>query len=85
MSWLYDINFELLNDDNLKNVICAGPYRYDFATRIMLAGIPKDKIIILENLDHAGKVFDTQTQGTVYGILNFDYIEPFINSVNEIE
>ena len=85
LSWLYDINFELLNDDNLKNVVCAGPYRYDFATRIMLAGIPKDKIIILENLDHAGKVFDEQTHGNVYGILNFDYIEPFINSVNEIE
>ena len=85
LSWLYDINFELLNDDNLKNVVCAGPYRYDFATRIMIAGISKDKIIILENLDHVGKVLDEQTDGNVYGILNFDYIEPFINSVNEIE
>ncbi len=85
LSWLYDINFELLNDDTLQNVVCAGPYRFDFAARIMLAGIPKDKIIILDNLDHAGKVFEEQTKGNVYGILNFDYIEPFINSVNEIE
>ena len=85
LSWLYDINFEMLNDDTLQKVVCAGPYRYDFATRITLAGIPKDKIIILENLDHAGKVLDEQTFGNVYGILNFDYIEPFINSVNEIE
>ena len=85
LSWLYDINFELLNDDTLQKVVCAGPYRYDFAARIMLAGIPKDKIIILDNLDHAGKVLDEQTSGNVYGILNFDYIEPFINSVNEIE
>jgi len=85
LSWLYDINFELLNDDTLQKIVCAGPYRYDFAERIMLAGIPKDKIIILDNLDHAGKVLDEQTSGTVYGILNFDYIEPFINSVNEIE
>ena len=75
----------MLNDDTLQKVVCAGPYRYDFAARIMLAGIPKDKIIILDNLDHAGKVFDEQTSGNVYGILNFDYIEPFINSVNEIE
>ena len=85
LSWLYDINFEMLNDDTLQKVVCAGPYRYDFAARITLAGIPKDKIIILENLDHAGKVLDEQTLGNVYGILNFDYIEPFINSVNEIE
>ena len=85
LSWLYDINFELLNDNTLQKVVCAGPYRYDFASRITLAGIPKDKIIILDNLDHAGKVLDEQTSGNVYGILNFDYIEPFINSVNEIE
>lgn len=85
LSWLYDIHFELLNNDTLQNVICAGPYRYDFAVRMKLAGVPEDKIIILENLDHAGKVFDQQTKGTVYGILNFDYIDPFIRSVNEIE
>ena len=85
LSWLYDINFELLNDDTLQKVVCAGPYRYDFAARMTLAGIPKDKIIILDNLDHAGKILDEQTSGNVYGILNFDYIEPFINSVNEIE
>lgn len=85
LSWLYDINFEMLNDNTLENVICAGPYRYDFAERVLLAGIPKEKIILLENLSHAGKVLDEQTKGNVYGILNFDYIQPFIDSVNEIE
>lgn len=85
LSWLYDINFELLNDGTLENVVCAGPYRYDFAVRMKLAGVPEEKLIILDNLDNAGEVFDTQTKGNVYGILNFDYIDPFINSVNRIE
>ena len=85
LSWLYDIHFERLNDDTLDKVVCAGPYRYDFAVRIMLAGIPKEKIILLDNLDHAGSVLVEQTKGNVYGILNFDYIEPFIRSVEEIE
>lgn len=84
LSWLYDINFELLVDDNLENVVCAGPYRYDFAVRMLMAGVNKNKIIILDNLEHAGDIFDKQTKGNVYGILNFDYIDPFINSVNEI-
>lgn len=85
LSWLYDINFELLNDGSLENVVCAGPYRYDLAVRMKLAGVPEEKIIILDDLDHAGQVLDTQTKGNVYGILNFDYIDPFIRSVNEIE
>ena len=85
LSWLYDINFELLNSDTVDKVICSGPYRYDFAVRMQLAGFTKDKLIILDNLDHAGKVLDEQTKGNVYGILNFDYIKPFIDSVNEIE
>ena len=85
LSWLYDIHFELLNNGTLENVVCAGPYRYDFAVRMKLAGVPEDKLIILENLDHAGEVFDRQTKGNVYGILNFDYIDPFIHSVNEIQ
>ncbi len=85
LSWLYDINFEMLVDENLENVVCAGPYRYDFAVRMIMAGVDKDKIIILNDLDNAGEVFDKQTKGNVYGILNFDYIDPFINSVNKIE
>ena len=64
-------------------VIGGGPAGMAAALEAKENGV--DKIIILENLDHAGKVFEEQTQGTVYGILNFDYIEPFINSVNEIE
>ncbi len=85
LSWLYDIDFELLNDGSIENVVCAGPYRYDFAVRMLIAGVPEEKLIILDTLDHAGEVFDKQTKGNVYGILNFDYIPPFINSVNEIK
>ena len=85
LSWLYDINFELLNNGTVDKIICAGPYRYDFAVRMQLAGFPKDKLIILDDLNNAGRVFDEQTKGNVYGILNFDYINPFIESVNEIE
>lgn len=84
LSWLYDIDFELLCDDTLQNVVCAGPYRYDFAVRMKLAGVPEEKLIILENLDHAGEVLDQKTKGNVYGILNFDYIDPFVRSVEEI-
>lgn len=83
LSWLWDISFELLRDNNVDKVICAGPYRYDLATRIKYAGIDEKDIIILEDLTNAGSVIKEKTKGTVYGILNFDYVEPFLKTIKE--
>ena len=79
LSWVWDISFEILN--NVDKVICAGPYRYDFAVRMMYAGIKKENIILLEDLTNIKDVIETKTKGNVYGILNFDYVEPFINNI----
>lgn len=82
LSWLYDISFELL--DNVDKVICAGPYKYDLATRIKLAGIDEKKIIIIDDLSTLNKELK-KTKGNVYGILNFDYIKPFKNSIKGVK
>ena len=81
LSWLYDIYFELLNDKSVDKIICAGPYAYDFATRLKYANIDEDKIIILENLDNIKETIETKTNGNVYAVLNFDYVNPFIDKV----
>lgn len=83
LSWLWDISFELLEDNNVDKVICAGPYRYDIATRINYAKINKNKIIILEDFNELKETLDKETTGTVYGILNFDYVKPFISAIKE--
>lgn len=85
LSWLYDISFELLNDKSIDKIVCVGPYRYDFAARLKLAGINKDKIIILSNFDNFKETINNETKGTVYGILNFDYVKPFIDSIKEVK
>lgn len=79
LSWLYDINFEALN--NVDKIICAGPFAYDFATRIKYAGF-EDKIIILDDLTDIRTNIDS-TRGNIYAILNFDYVDPFINNMKE--
>ena len=45
LSWLYDINFELLKKHDVEKVVCVGLERFDIATRIKLAGIDSKKII----------------------------------------
>ena len=83
LSWLYDINFELLNESNVDKVVCTGPDAYAIATRIKYAGIDEKDIIVLDNLDNIKEVIEKETKGNVYAILNFDYIEPFKNKIKE--
>lgn len=76
ISWLYDIDFELLNAHDIDKIICVGPERYDIAIRMKLAGIDINKIETFETIKEGVNYLDN-TNGNIYAILNFDYVEPF--------
>lgn len=69
ISWLYDIDFELLKNEDIDHVICVGPFAYDIATRIHLSGIDEHKIITVKNVTD---IYDEmeKTNGDVYAVLN---------------
>ena len=75
LSWLYDVDFEILNNCNVDKVICAGPNAYDIATRIKLAGI--NNIDVFDNLTLAKDTILNSKSKYIFGILNFDYVNPF--------
>ncbi len=51
-TWLYDADFELLNSEDIKQIIVAGARYLDDYLRLLLAGIPEEKIVPLrEELD----------------------------------
>lgn len=83
LSWLYDIDFEILNDCNIEKVICVGIHCYDIATRMKYAQIPEKKILCFDNLDEAKDVMLNKTKGDLFGIVNFDYVEPLHNLLTE--
>ena len=83
LSWLYDIDFEILNNHKIEKVICVGKERYDIATRIKIAGLDNSKIECFQNLEDATKYLKTSTNENIYAILNFDYVEPFTNLIKE--
>lgn len=49
IGWLYEIDFELLNNSCVKQVIVGGKRILDYKVRCELAGISDDKIIICRN------------------------------------
>ena len=48
-SWMYDTDFEFLNGDDVTCLVCAGPRAYDYKLRLLLAGIPEEKIRLAED------------------------------------
>ncbi len=85
LSWLYDIDFEILKKHNINKVICVGINRYDIASRIKLAGILEEKIETFDNLNDASKYIKNKTKGNIYAILNFDYVKPFNELMESVD
>lgn len=85
LSWLYDIDFEILKNHNLDSIVCVGIHRYDIAVRMKNAGIEEAKIKIFHSLEEAVPYIKTTTNGTIFALLNFDYVEPFNTLMNGSE
>lgn len=83
ISWLYDINFEILNKHDIDKIVCVGVQEFDIAQRIKIAGFNKDNIICFDSLKKATDYIKEKTKGDIYAILNFDYVKPFNDLMKE--
>lgn len=77
LSWLYDIDFEILNKHDIDRIICLGINRYDLAARLKYSGIDTKKIFVYEDLKKAEGSIKKRTKGDVYAIINFNYMDEF--------
>ena len=81
ISWMYDVNFELLNRKDVKRIILIGSYAYDIATRLELAGIDKKKFkYIIDPEESFDFIFNNAYKNTklycvVYFDLNYKYLD----------
>lgn len=83
MSWLYDIEFELLNDKYTQKIICVGRDKYNIALRMKYAGFKNKQIEIFDNLEDAKNLIKNKSKGDIFAILNFDYVIPFNELMKE--
>ena len=52
-SWIWDINFEKLNNEHIKEIVIAGKYIYDMALRFEYAGIDSHKLVLKQTAKEA--------------------------------
>lgn len=53
ISWIWDADYEKIKDSMTDRVICTGLRAEDMALRIKYAGIPEDKIVVINDIDQA--------------------------------
>ena len=80
-SWIWDINFELLNAECVKNIVIAGKYVHDLAIRFSYAGIDSKKIIAEENLDEMMKKVKELDNQNIYVVTCFSDRMKFMDRV----
>lgn len=72
LSWLWDVEFELLNDKNIDKIFCIGRFRYDVITRLEFAGIDKNKIVLIDDLNTLIDKVKKNSIGDIYTMVCFD-------------
>ncbi len=75
LSWLYDVQFELLNDKYIDKIFIIGRFRYDVYTRLKYANIPDEKLIVVDNLNSIVSRIKNESTGNIYTMVCFDMTE----------
>ncbi len=58
VGWIYDVDFEFLNTDGVKQIVLAGPRCFDYKLRLLIAGVPEERILCEEDEFKAVDIMD---------------------------
>lgn len=71
ISWLYDVDFEILNQNTIDKIYCIGRFRYDVYARLILANIDKEKLILVDNINEITNYLK-MSKGKIFTMVCFD-------------
>ena len=83
VTWVYDTDFELLNKDNIKRIIVGGVRNRDYRLRLLLAGVPNDKIFTCDKEEDVINYVTTKNIDKIF-ILNEVYFISGGLKINEL-
>jgi len=65
-AWLYDCDFEFLNNDRIEKIVIGGKFCEDVALRLMLAGVPKEKLVTEQKPEDTAADLSYAKDRTIY-------------------
>lgn len=66
LAWIYDCDFEFLNDASVGKIVITGKRAQDYFLRLLLAGVPREKLSMVRNEPDAKDSLDLSAGKTVY-------------------
>ncbi len=82
ISWIWDIDLEKANREDVRYFIASGKRAYDAALRMKYAGIPADKIMIVPDLEEA--VLHAKSKGfPVYIMATYTCLAPMMKILSK--
>lgn len=75
ISWLYDVDFNVLNLENIDKIFAIGRFRFDVAARLVNSNIKQDKIILVNDVNKIIPLLKENTTGTIFTMVCFDMTE----------
>jgi len=70
-SWLWDIDFDILADDNVQKIVLAGRYVNELAARFAMTEVNQTKISYIDGLSGLRDHIEKNTAGTLYAVTCF--------------
>ena len=82
IAWFFDTDFEFLNDPSVKQIVIGGLRRYDLKLRLLMAGVPEDRIAYIDDDVKTAELVDLQKSNKVY-IFYDVYTAAFAKSIKK--
>ena len=84
LSWLYDVDFELLKDDGIDKIFCIGRFKWDVYTRLIYAGIDPNKLVLVDDINNLINMVLEQSTGNIFTMVCFDMTAIIKKLVSEV-
>ena len=85
ISWVWDVNMSLLNDNKIKKIICIGEYAYDIKAKLKHDSVNLDKVEIELNSQRMLKIIEDMEYNNIFLVYALDMEKTFkklLNGVN---
>lgn len=75
IAWLYDADFELLQEDSIKQILVTGDRYLDTKLRLLLAGVQEDRIVVDKNPKNIASYANIENIDTIYVLYDMYQLE----------
>ena len=79
-AWYYEVDFDVLAGDNIKQIIIAGKRAHDLHLSLLIAGVPEDKIKTTELESDAAQLLELSNTKNIYILFNM-YMDSYKDTV----